>query len=314
MRFTSLLRPARFVTVALTLSCALIAVLSVWRVPSVYSDQNAEEEFYAYVREGVGVEARLPTPNDSAAEVRAAVDHAATFISNRSAVNLSEPARARLAVMEASALAGTTRRLTSDELSNIIADAAMERLKDLNDTQIAYAAEVLRGYNAPDLPPSFRGRENMRLRASECTDLTPEDFIEQVTTIRSANRPSTNIYRGGAQTKAAELLAGRIKYLSAALPEQYANASTEMTPLQALILTYSVAADDLLAYNQQHLRAYMDDMHSGLSNYLGTPYASPAGKRAYGVNGYIFSTPLDLAFDEQTVNRFLDRIAERSAR
>jgi hypothetical protein len=303
------------VAVALTLTCAFIVVWSIWRAPSVYSDQNAEEEFNAHVREGVGVEARLPATDATSAEVRAAVDNAANFISNRSAVSFSEPVRARLASMEASALAGTTLRLSSDDLSNIIADTSIERIKSLSDTQITYAAEVLRGYNAPDLPPSFqRGRAHVRLRGSDGVGVTPEEFVEQVTTIKNANRPSTSIYRGAAQTKAAELLQGRIKYLSAALPEQYANASAEMTPLQALILTYSVAADDYLTYNQPHLRAHMEAVHDGLSDYLGAPYASPAGKRAYGVNGYIFSTPLDLAFDEQTINRFLDRIAERSAR
>src|ERR1043166_3059462 len=33
------------------------------------------------------------------------------------------------------------------------------------------------------------------------------------------------------------------------------------------------------------------------------PFPSPDGHRAYGVNGYLFSSPLDLMFDEQTVNR-----------
>jgi hypothetical protein len=41
---------------------------------------------------------------------------------------------------------------------------------------------------------------------------------------------------------------------------------------------------------------------------LGRPFPSPEGHRAYGVNGYIFSSPLDLFFNEQAVNRLLDRI------
>jgi hypothetical protein len=40
----------------------------------------------------------------------------------------------------------------------------------------------------------------------------------------------------------------------------------------------------------------------------GHPFPSPDGHRAYGVNGYLFSSPLDLMFDEQTVNHLLDSI------
>ncbi|HWW75525.1 MAG TPA: hypothetical protein VNZ44_09015 [Pyrinomonadaceae bacterium] len=45
---------------------------------------------------------------------------------------------------------------------------------------------------------------------------------------------------------------------------------------------------------------------------LGQPYPSPDGHHSYGVNGYLFSSPLDLFFDEQTVNRLLDGFEKRA--
>ncbi len=313
MRYKFLQRRAHLAAVALTLSCSMLIIWNLWRVPSAYSDQNVEQQFYARVREGVGTEARLPAQGASATEIRMAVDSTANFIYTRAGVSLSEIAKARLATMEASARAGTTGRITSDDLSHIVAGIAIERIRTLTDQQIAYSTEILRGFNAPDLPQSFReGRANVRLRASEEGTLTPLEFTEQLTAIREASRPATNIYRASAQSKAAEILQGRLKYMAAAIPEQYA--SPELTPLQALILTYSVAADDLLTDNAANLQSDMEATRAGISDYLQTPYPSPAGKRAYGVNGYVFSTPLDLVFDEQTVNRLLDRIAERSAR
>jgi len=52
----------------------------------------------------------------------------------------------------------------------------------------------------------------------------------------------------------------------------------------------------------------MEIDRKSMTKTLGQPFPSPEGHRAYGVNGYDFSSPLDLFFDEQTVNRFLDRV------
>lgn len=312
MNLRSLLTRVHFIPLFLLLTFSVLVVWSVLHVPTAYSDENGQQEFYARLREGVGTEARLPATGASAAEIRASVDAAANFIAARSGVNLSEPVRARLASMEASTLAGTTHKITREDLSYILADTAIARVKMLTNEQIAYAAEVLRGFNAPDLPPNFK-RKYVQLRASEVKEVTPEQFIEQVTTMRNSNRSATMLFRGAAESKVAEELKERINYLGAAIPEQYAAANSGITPLQALLLTYSVAADDALTDSLAQMQARMESDKVWASRLIGEPYPSPAGKRAYGVNGYIFSTPLDLAFDEQTLNRFLDGIAERSA-
>jgi hypothetical protein len=57
----------------------------------------------------------------------------------------------------------------------------------------------------------------------------------------------------------------------------------------------------------------MKGLQDGLMRNLGEKYPSPEGHFALGANGYITSTPLDLVFDEQTLNRMLDHIQERSA-
>ena len=52
----------------------------------------------------------------------------------------------------------------------------------------------------------------------------------------------------------------------------------------------------------------MDAKQKYWAKELGKPFPSPDGQHAYGVNGYLFSSPLDLFFDDQNVNSLLDRI------
>jgi len=74
-----------------------------------------------------------------------------------------------------------------------------------------------------------------------------------------------------------------------------------------------VTCGALLAGSEASLTRFMKDIQDGLTKQLGEKYPSSEGHFAYGVNGYVTSTPLDLVFDEQTINRMLDHIQERSA-
>lgn len=105
----------------------------------------------------------------------------------------------------------------------------------------------------------------------------------------------------------------RVDYLSAALPEQFGGAAHGLTPVQAFVVAYSVVADDLLIDSTPNLRKRMKALQERIARGQGH-YPSPDGRFAYGVNGYLYLTPLDLTFDEQTVNDVLSRVGERSAR
>ena len=52
----------------------------------------------------------------------------------------------------------------------------------------------------------------------------------------------------------------------------------------------------------------MGSRRESLSKLTGQPYPAPDGHYAYGVNGYLFSSPLDLLLDERTLNSLLDRL------
>ena len=86
------------------------------------------------------------------------------------------------------------------------------------------------------------------------------------------------------------------------MPEQFSNARTNgVTPLQAVLITYSIAADDDLSGSQQDLKE--------------AAFASRAGDRkAFGVDGYVFRTPTSLMFNKKTTARLLDHFGRRAGK
>lgn len=199
-------------------------------------------------------------------------------------------------------------------MAEILTQTALERISRSTDQEIDYAAETLRGFDAADLPESFRrGRDKIKLRASIAGSATPEDFKAQVKSLRNADSASKEIFRGAAKVAIGNEVTRRVSSLNDAIPEKFAS-SNGLTPIQAVLITYSVASDDQLMDSASNLQKRLRSIQIGFTRITGKTYASPDGHFAYGPNGYVFSTPIDLVFDDQTVNLLLDHIEERSAR
>ncbi|MDX6498415.1 MAG: hypothetical protein QOG23_1675 [Blastocatellia bacterium] len=281
---------------------------------AVRKDREVEkQEFLDSVRDGVGTEVRFARQGDDSASVRASVESLARFMRERAGVDLSNHSKDRLAELESQTLDGTGRRITSDELGRIIATTAVERISELSDDQIDRATETLRGFDDPELPDSFRrGRTMVQLRASVSGNLTPEEFRGQVKAIRDTNRVMRGLILAGGSRAAADLVERRRRFLGDALPDQFGSATAGFTPVQALLVTYSAVSDDYLTHSGANLRKRLKSIHDGMERITGQRYPSHEGRRAYGPNGYIFSTPLDTVFDDQTINRLFDHIQERS--
>jgi hypothetical protein len=314
MKHLTLPKRTLFVATLVALASALVVGVSLWRTSAVRYDQAvAKQKFLASVRDGVGSEVSFARRGDNPNGVRTSVESAAHFMRQRSGVDLRGQTKTRLADMEARTLNGTLRRITPDELSEIIAATAMERLAVSSDEEIGRAVETLRGFDAPDLPDSFRySRAHVRLRANAVTNLTPEKLAAQTKAARDADPVTRVLIKVGVKQAASEEVQKRAKYLGEAVPEQFGAATDGFTPLQAVLIAYSVASDDPLADSAANLQKRLATMHDGIEMLTGRHYPSADGHLAYGPNGYIFSTPLDTAFDEQTVNLLLDKIEERS--
>lgn len=327
---TTLSRCVRYVTAAVVAACAVFVAAGVLRSSALKGDGKAEDrrQFLTRVRDGVGKEVALSARGSSQGEVRSAVNSVANFIERRSNLSLSGRTKSRLAELEASISAGAGRGLTLNELGDIITVTALERLSALSDQEVARADETLRGFNAQGMPKHYN--RDFSLPGGVVFIGTPrEKTVARLQAARDQSRsgPGADVLKGMLGTIIKERVKNRARYLSESVPEKFGNMWDALndgersaadgggvTPLQAVLITYSLASDDYLSDGDAALDKRMKNFQAAVTRVTGEEYPSPAGHRPFGVNGYIFSSPLDLVLDEQTVNRLLDRVEERSAR
>ena len=319
-----LFRRARFFVLALGVLGLMVAAVSMWRSSALQTDKQAEgkRQFHQRIRDGVGREVQFASPGDPSGVIRASVNSVDNFIFKRSGVKLSGATKTRLAEMEQLTLSGKTRRLRISEVDEVLTSTAFERLGRLTDEEILHVDDALRGFNAPDLPRGWGGRRHIHLPGRSVL-ISSAEVVQQLKAMRDqTNTPLGEVLKAAAHREIQENVHRRIKVLSEAVPEKFVGAwdttnnregDTGVTPLQSVLIAYSVASSDDLCDSEANLTKEMKGIQGGLTRLLGEKYPSPEGHFAYGANGYETSSPLDLVFDEQTINRMLDHIQERSA-
>ncbi|MGZ8842826.1 MAG: hypothetical protein ACXW18_04135 [Pyrinomonadaceae bacterium] len=327
MKHPVLLRRTGYALVALGLLCAAVLGTNAWRqsrnvralAPTQEEKAEARRKYNARVRDGVGREVELAY-GSSPAQIRVAVKSVAKFVDTRSGVSLGEATKERLAALEWKVQSGNGRRLTLDTFSAALSATLLERFSSLTDEEIAQMDEALRGFNAPDMPQNF-DRSFKLPQGFVSIGTPPEKNIGRLKVMRDQlNTPARDVWADMFREKVLYNVRGKAQNLAEAVPEQFANlwdaangresngTDAGFTPLQAFLFAYSLVSDDRLDYGQANLRKSMEAKQKYWAKELGQPFPSPGGRHAYGVNGYLFSSPLDLFFDEQNVNRLLDQI------
>lgn len=306
--------------IALGLLCAVVIAVGVWRASADKKDDKAEgkRRYHARIRDGVGREVESSGGN-SPAQIRHAVDSVTKFIERRSGVSVSEATKNRLAALEERVQSGNGRRLSVSAFSASLSATVLERLASLNDEQIAHVDDTLRGFNAPDMPKDCSHTFQLPMGYA-FTLVPPEKTIGMLKAVRDQlGTPGGEVAEGMITQTVQYNARGKAQNLAEAVPEQFGNLwdvandsestadDAGFTPLQAFLVAYSMVSNDYMGYSEANLRKYMNLDRDASAKRFGH-FPSPEGHRAYGVNGYLFSTPLDLFFDEQTVNRFLDRV------
>jgi hypothetical protein len=279
----------------------------IWKT-SVSSNTN-DERFYSEIRNALA-EINLPKSSNEN-EIHRAADNLADFVHYRSGLVLSRENTNLLRKYEQTARENS-KRISQTALTRILTNLAVERIPTLTDSEINELAESLRGFNAPDLPVGFRrDREFVTLRASGEGRIAGSVFIAELENLRNGgvnNLIAKNLIYSQVLTQIITI-AERIKK---AEPTFFDDTDMSMTPMQSLLVTYAMISDDSLAYNQAGLRNRLETMQSGISKVIKESYPSPKGHRAFGENGYIYSSPLSLVMNDEAVKKLLDLIDKES--
>ncbi len=98
--------------------------------------------------------------------------------------------------------------------------------------------------------------------------------------------------------------------IAEAEPTFFGGTQSYLTPIQAVLVSYLVATDDEIAYNQSGLTNRMNLVHQALVQQNGS-YPSPTGHKAYGTNGYLFSSPATTVVSEYNFGLLLNKIQQK---
>ncbi len=314
-----MIRNSKTLIIALVIVAVAVTGGLFWKLNSV-SAVSPSEEYKQRVRNALS-EINLSN-NQNLVSANSSSASLSDFIYYRSGVQLSQANKDSLAQIQMNSLA-QTKKVSQDQLVQIITDVAFEKLVTFSDANISSMSDSLCGCSDPNLPPSFK-RDMVKLRANLEGYMPKTTFVSQLKYARDAEisyRQKGSRYppllrqanRMALKNRVSKEVSDRSNYLVAADPNFFnGSAANEMTPMQAILLTYSVITDDSLAGNRAELEKQMLDNQQDVTNFIKTPYPSPQGHKAYGVNGYQYSTPTDLLFDDAAVTRVLSLIQERS--
>lgn len=280
---------------ALTLLCGTLVGLGLWRANADKDDLavQAKQTYHARIRRGLDGAIRFASPSDSAEGVRAAVAAVDGTIRARANFGMSDGTRERLAKLEEDALkGGASRRVNAQELTDAITDVVVNRMASMSDGEIEYAAR------------GFRRTEGLvELRASGVNSATPDEFKAMARSLREQGRAGQRAARDTVRQFIEHEVVGRFADFSEAAPGHFGSARDKgVTPLQAVVVTYSVLADDRFEGSAEDLGKDAPE------------FAKRTGKKAYGVNGYRFSTPLNLVLNQEATAALLDRLEKGGGR
>jgi hypothetical protein len=303
-------RRASLVVIALALLCGTLLAMSLLRASAEQQQGRGQslartcpaglrENLSERVRKGLGTEVRFAAASDSADQVNASVDSVARFIHDRSGLQMSDETKRRLAKAEKDTLKGKAPRLSLDELTDSFAGTVVDRVSAMTDNEIERAAD---GFSSPE------GEINTRASGKWGT-LTRAEFVSQLKAAREWGQRGDHAVRDAVRSLVAEEVNDRAGYLSEAMPAQFGRVREEgVTPLQAVVIGYSVAADDLMTDARSDVAKTI--VQQRMSERL-TRAEAKAQRRAsdtpYGADGFLHSSPLGLVFNKTAVNKMLDR-------
>jgi hypothetical protein len=299
MRFIYSLRRKPYALAILMLLVIGFAATGFWhsratqRKGSAPGSAEMQQIFQEQLRQGVGTEVRFAPPGSSTEQLLDSVDSVASFIQARSGLPMSKATKNSLLEMERAALQ-SGNRISTDQLSVALADSLAERMATMSDGDISVVEKTLR--------PS--GEQQLALRADGRYAMPLDAFRSEARGVRDQLAAGDEATANAIRVVVSEVVEERVSTLSGAAAAQFGRASREgFTPLQALLVTYSVIADDNLAHSSNDLK--------GMSKQsMNRPAPNDRDDLAYGPHGRLFSAPVHMFFNQEVMRGFLGRLTK----
>lgn len=302
MRLIQGLQRRYSLAIALMVAFVLVGGAAIWHASELPAEASSEDkqELHKRLRKGVGSEVRFASAAADPQQIDEAVRSTDEFIYWRSGLRMSDETKKRLAKAESDVLKGKAQHITLGELTDNLTAAVTDRLATLTDEEIQQAADA-----SADEHGDIRSRADGKWGV-----LTKKELIQQAKSGRDWSRRGESALRAGLRTMIEEEVNGRAVTLSAALPEQFGQAAAQgVTPTRALLIAYSVAADDPLADSRgdiEHMivQKRMDarqtrEQKKAQKNVSGRPY---------GARGLVHPSGTSLFF-KASVDQLLNRSA-----
>lgn len=267
------------------------------KAPASPCGADAKQKLDEQVRRGVGSQVTFASADNSSVPVVSAVESVADFIYERSSLRMSDDTKKRLVEAEQSVLGGAGRRISIEGMTDSLCAAVSNRMATLTDEEIKQAADT---YATPQGAIFTRA-------CGKWGVLSKGEFAEQAKTARDWSRAGSSAVRAVLRPFIDEEVNERASYLSEALPERFGDVKTKgATPLQALLIAYSVAADDRLTGSRGDIAEMMVQKRMDAKQTRAEKKAQNRDSgRPYGVNGLLYSSPVHLLLNKETVNNLL---------
>lgn len=228
------------------------------------------------------------------------------FIHDRAGITMNEGNIQLLSGLEDRTLAGQQPLISTTYLANVISGLCFKRLSSLGQSDLSNMVETLKGFDDPNLPPSVRAGRNkgLKLRATSLDDISAQEAMSKLKALKDPN--AQTLMNGQFTQYIKQSVEERLMIWMGSSPEQFSQTNSPysssfggLTPGQAFVLAYSFISED-------HLFDSMDSLNANMWAVKGTldkldpanPYPSPVNHFAYGQNGYLYSSPTNLFFDD----------------
>jgi len=300
MRLIKGLRPGRLMAIALLIACVMAGGVAVWhasRLPAEASTEN-KQSLHERLHRGVGSEVRFASAAANPEQIAAAVGSTADFIYWRSGLRMSDETRKNLAKAESEVLKGKAKHISLGELIDNLTGTAVDRLATLTDEEIRQAVDV-----SSDESGQVRSRASGKWGV-----LIKKELIQQARAGREWSQRGDFALRSALRSMIEEEVNDRVNTLGAALPEQFGQANAQgVTPTQALLIAYSVAADDPLTDSRSDIAQTLVQkrIDAGQTREQKKAQKNASG-RPYGPHGLIHASAPQLFFNRTAVDNLLN--------